>query len=158
VSLPYKSSMQATIILPRDNSKIPSIIDSFKSDSELKFPSLFKSQKVTLSFPKFKLEYETSLPDILKELGLNRAFTPQAQFSKISEVPLFISNVIHKTVLEVDEKGTEAAAATVVEMSRCLAVHHETIHEMNVNHPFFIVLRDATSNLVLFTGFVASPL
>jgi len=154
VNLPYESSFVATIILPRSSSvKTRTVIDILKKDS-LNFDS---TQKVELHLPRFKIEYDTALPEVLKRMGLRRAFTSDAEFGKISDEKIFVSNVLHKTFLEVNEEGTEAAAATVVELARSVSPNVKPkVFVVKVDHPFFLLIREAKSDLVLFSGFIAS--
>ena len=97
------------------------------------------SKKVKLSLPKFEIEFETKLKEILIRLGMAQAFDITADFSGIKcSGGIKVNDVIHKTYLKVDEKGTEAAAVTVVDMIKGALLADVT---MNVNRPFIFLLR-----------------
>ena len=99
----------------------------------------FTSKRVSLSLPKFEIEFETKFKDILNRLGMVQAFNLNADLSGIKcSGGIYIDNVIHKTYLKVDEKGTEAAAVTVVEMLET-AILVDVF--MNVNRPFIFIIR-----------------
>jgi serpin B len=88
-------------------------------------------QEGVVSLPRFKMNYEAELTAPLQKLGMNQMFSPNADFSNISSIkPLYVSEVLHKTTIEVNEEGTEAAAATVVQLrqermlrKRAVSVH-----------------------------------
>ena len=103
--------------------------------------------------PKFKLEYEKELNDVLKALGMEIAFNPStANFGGMSDVkPLWINYVKQKAFIEVNEQGSEAAAATVVSMASGITPN------FIVNRPFFFVIRDDRSETILFMGKILDP-
>ncbi len=104
--------------------------------------------------PKFKLNYEIDLKDILIGMGMKVAFNPSADFTSIHKPGgIFISKVKHKSFLEVDEEGTEAAAATIVEMIK------SSIGPFNMvcNRPFMFIIREREENHILFIGKVDKP-
>jgi len=98
--------------------------------------------------PKFKIKYKKELSDILTALGMGPAFT--GGLDDIAK-GVFISKVIHKAVIEVDEKGTEAAAATVVEIDNGIPP------SFYGTSPFFFIIRDDRSGAILFMGKLANP-
>ncbi|HUW93689.1 MAG TPA: serpin family protein [Bacteroidales bacterium] len=110
--------------------------------------------EVDLSLPRFKYEYKRELKDDLAALGMGIAFTPSADFSNISDQGLMISRVLHQTFIETDEEGTEAAAATIVEMGFTSMPMVTTI---NVNRPFLYFIRETTTGTIVFMGQVADP-
>ena len=102
----------------------------------------FTSKRVSLSLPKFEIEFKTSFKDILIRLGMVQAFDGNADFSGIKcSGGIHINDVIHKTYLKVDEKGTEAAAVTAVDMIATTALVEIII--MKVNRPFIFLLRSS---------------
>jgi serpin B len=116
-------------------------------------------QKVMVSLPKFKMTSEFDLAEQLQALGMTEAFMRTADFSGLSDsVKLQISQVRHKAFIEVNETGTEAAAATGTGMTS-LAVYHEPVIpiEFNANHPFLFMIRDVKSGAVLFMGQMVDP-
>ena len=113
-----------------------------------------------LSLPRVNLSYRTSLNDTLKAMGMKSAFDPeQADFSGMlkpdSGFSLYISEVKHMTYLAIDEKGTEAAAATSVEMAATSAPLSQNV--MNVNRPFLTAIVNNQTGAVLFLGAVTDP-
>jgi serpin B len=108
---------------------------------------------VNVEIPKFTIEYEKSLNEVLKELGMNLAFDANgADFSGISKGGLFISDVKHKTYVKVNEEGTEAAAVTSV--GAVLAGGPEAFR---ADRPFVFAIRDYHSNTLLFLGKIMKP-
>ena len=109
---------------------------------------------VDLSLPRFKYEYKRELKDDLAALGMGIAFTDFADFSNISNQRLLISRVLHQTFIETNEEGTEAAAATVVEMEST-SMPMTTV--INLNRPFLYFIRETTTGTIIFMGQVADP-
>jgi serpin B len=119
-------------------------------------------QRVDLRLPKFVIDppKSTSLKDTLLAMGVKRAFDGEnAQFEKMAPAPppLYISDAFHKAFIEVDEKGTEAAAATAVVMAEGSAAPMAPPVAFHVDRPFLFVLRDRVSGAVLFMGRVEDP-
>ena len=113
-------------------------------------------QPMYLNFPKFEFETEISLANILAEMGMPSAFSDAADFSGMTGTrDLFISDVFHKAFVSVDEEGTEAAAATAVEMSVTSAPENPI--QLVVDHPFVFLIRDTQTNSILFMGRVVEP-
>ena len=130
-----------------------------KQDNWEQWIGSFSEEPVDLSLPKFKLEYEIKLNDVLKSLGMAVAFDPyQADFSRMYTGPddLYISKVKHKTFVEVDEEGTEAAAVTSVEVTVTSAGPKGIV--MKVDHPFVLVIRENKSQTLLFMGKIVEPI
>ena len=147
ISLPYKKdSMSALVILPKKILNINEFIDIMSEDNEYLYTIInnLKYSKVNLQIPKFEITYQNSLKEVLKGMGVNLAFEPKADFSKIrSQNDLMIDEIIHKTYLKVNEEGTEAAAVTMVEMMlTSMAPKPELINYMNVDRPFLFILRN----------------
>ncbi len=116
------------------------------------------SQQVEVSLPKFQMTTQFNLNQQLEALGMTDAFGPQADFSGISTNPLNISSVVHKAFIDVDETGTEAAAATGVGMIfAAIAMPITPSVVFNADHPFLFLIRDTQSGSVLFMGQVADP-
>jgi len=111
---------------------------------------------IRLTFPKFEFESEISLAQILADMGMPLAFSDAADFSGMTgNKDLFISDVFHKAYVNVDEEGTEAAAATAVIMSVTSAPADPI--EITVDRPFLFVIREHQTNTILFMGRVVSP-
>jgi serpin B len=112
--------------------------------------------QVQLTMPRFRFESSTELKDALQKLGMSQSFTEAADFSGMTGRPdLYIDNVYHKAFVAVDEKGTEAAAATAVVM-RPTSMPAQPV-EVTVDRPFLFLIRDVTSGTVLFLGHVVNP-
>jgi len=157
IDLPYSkqknSDLMATVFLPTKGQTAESVLEHVAKNWD-GIASSFKTEEIRLHFPKFKVEYSVTLNDALKKLGVQKAFSSHAQFDQMTKDPqgLQISEVLHKAFVEVDEKGTEAAAATAVVMTRCLVVKKPK--EMRVDHPFLFLIR--SDKTVLFAGLIHS--
>jgi serpin B len=117
---------------------------------------------VNLAFPRFEYEYTLNLTDTLQSMGMVQAFTESADLTGMFDPDataenLFISAVLHKAFVSVDESGTEAAAATAVIAEAASAPLIEEIVEMRVDRPFLFVIRDHVTGAVLFVGRVVNP-
>lgn len=111
--------------------------------------------KVTLSMPKFEFTSEFKLRETLETMGMVDAFSGSADFSGITnKESLFISDVIHKAFVSIDEYGTEAAAATAVIMVGSALFEPASI---DINHPFIFLIRDVETGTILFLGRVLNP-
>ena len=111
--------------------------------------------EVNVSIPKFKIEFKSFLKPILASQGLGFLFTPGTHFKKITDDPnAAIDEVIHQSFLQVDEEGTEAAAATVITMrSRCLRIEPSFV----ANKPFKFFIIDGDSGMITFSGILRNP-
>ncbi len=155
LELPYKGeSIVMTIILPTENSSI------FDLESTIDYKLFFNynagliKQKVNIYLPKFSFTSEFHLEKVLPEMGMPDAFsTPEADFTGMS-AGLSISKVIHKAFIEVNEKGSEATAVTAVVMKEKSAIHETTFE---ADRPFMILIRDTTTNSILFMGSIMNP-
>jgi len=157
VDLPYgDGEFSMTIFLPRGEKNVDSLIAKFDSDSFSYWISGFtlSSDSFDIYIPKFKLEDGLTLNGVLKALGMAIAFDPfQADFTKMYQGGgVWISEVKHKTFVEVNEEGTEAAAVTSVSMT--YGVNHS---DFRVNRPFVFVIRENKSQTILFIGKIVEP-
>ncbi|MEO0083171.1 MAG: serpin family protein [candidate division WOR-3 bacterium] len=161
VSLPYTNhEMSLYIFLPKETSEIKQFLSHLNFENWQKWLSEFRLHKGTIAIPKFKLEYEKSLKEALSTIGMAIAFDDnRANFSKMASTQvkgnIFIGDVKHKTYIEVNEEGTEAAAVTVVQIEVKAAPIDE--FTMIVDHPFFYAIVDNQTNAVLFMGVVVEP-
>lgn len=117
------------------------------------------SKKVHLTLPKFKLDYSVGLNDILKSMGVKRAFEDNAQFDPMIQnvFGVKIDTVLQKAFIEVDEKGTEAAAATTVIIEATGMLEPEEIVEFKADRPFTYYIADDKYGEVLFAGRYVKP-
>ncbi len=161
IDLPYgQGTFSMTVILPNSDVHLNSLIQALDTETFHDWLTQLQRQTVNLRLPKFKLEYEKVLNQVLKDMGIAIAFSgDEADFSNMIDLThtplnLYISEVKHKSFIEVDEKGTEAAAATSVEM-RCTSVPSEPY--MIVNRPFIFTIREHQSGTILFIGKITNP-
>jgi serpin B len=156
LELPYVSNRFSMIILlPFEYRKLnladiektltPALIEQLRQKCE--------NQEVVVSLPRFKLGSDFDLKKPLKVMGMELAFDERADFSGITPgKPFFIGDALHKACVDVDEAGTEAAAATVVSFTRGGPA------SFIADHPFLFLIRDNKTGIILFLGRVANPL
>ena len=141
-----KDYMSALIILPNNNIYINDLINIIDKDNEYLYTIIdnLKYSKVRIEIPKFEINYEESLIEVLKDMGVILAFENKADFSNIRvQNDLKIDKIIHKTYLKVDEDGTEAAAITMIEMVETdMEPIEEKIYEMIINRPFLFIIKN----------------
>jgi serpin B len=159
LEMPYKSGgLSMVVLLPKNQKGLTAIEEQMTGEKLAGWMGQLNSQKVKVFIPKFKLETQFSLADALKELGMPRAFGSGAEFGGMSTAePLNISDVIHKAFVEVDEQGTEAAAATGVIMATRAAPIQREPKVFRADHPFLFLIRHRDSGAVLFSGRFSQP-
>lgn len=156
IELPYMNNKMSMIVfLPTDEKTVTDIIDSLSTSYLNNCLQSFTIQNKILQLPKFEFEYKNILNDELVAMGLGVAFDGgSADFSRINTLEqLFISKVVHKTYIKVNEEGTEAAAVTSVE----IGVTSFPSNYFTVNKPFLFMIRDIKSGAIVFTGRVSNP-
>ncbi|WJX41287.1 hypothetical protein P8452_28661 [Trifolium repens] len=165
--LPYeqgkdKRQFSMYIFLPNVKKGLPSLVKKVASNSELLNCTLpFKKVKVgDFNIPKFKFSFGFETPDMLKKLGVVLPFS-HGGLTKIVDSPagqlLYVSNIFHKSFIEVNEKGTEAAAATaatVMLKGRSISTGIDFV----ADHPFLFLIREDSSGTILFMGQMLNPL
>jgi len=159
VSLPYEDeNFQMMVFLPHDNSdgSLQNLIGEFQSvDFNNIYGNLTESQ-VDLYLPKFSIGFKSELVSTLMKHGVRSMFNPEfADFSRISEESLRVSNILHETKVEVSEEGSEAAGITGAVLDLRSTVSQ--FHDFNVNRPFVFVIHDRKNNIPLFIGKVVNP-
>lgn len=158
--LPYGNDKYSMMImLPKGSYDISDITANLTIDNWNEWNKNLQETELKLHMPKFKFEYKTLLNDALKNMGLGVAFGDNADLSLMVEEPadLFISRVLHKTFVDVNEKGTEAAAVTAVEVSFTSVGGGDSVIPFLVDRPFLFVIREKTSNALVFMGKVGRP-
>lgn len=158
VSLPYgDGEMSMKIFLPNENSSIEEFEKMLTLENWERWNNEFTEKEGTVVFPKFELEYETQLNETLQKLGMPTVFTSQAELTKVidDEGPFAVSEVKQKTFLEVNEKGTEAAAATSVAIVK-MSLQDQPFH-IEMNRPFFFTITDNDTGMNLFMGTISNP-
>ena len=141
-----KESISALIILPNKKLSINEFVEILDKDNSYFYSIIdnLEYKEINLRLPKFELDYNKSLKEVFKTMGINLPFENNADFSKIrTQNDIYINDIIHKTYLKVNEQGTEAAAVTKVEMMFKSAFKEEKTIEMFVNRPFLFILRNA---------------
>jgi len=151
VSLPYETEGYSLVVVTTKAE--PAAVADFAPVAAWLTGKDFQKAAVELSLPKFAAAATNSLLPHLNRLGLAEGYSPTA-FNGLSAQPLQITDVVQKTVIKVDEEGTEAAAGTAVTMSRGMRV--DTI-SMVVDKPFIFALRDDKRGLILLAGYVGDP-
>ena len=160
IEIPYKENKASmVIILPITTDGIKELGKSLDYKYYQEIIEALQSTDVGLSFPKFKMDLQLELSTTLSQMGMPLAFSPEsADFSGMTgKRDLFISKVIHQAFVKVDEKGTEAAAATAVVMSMGSAPHHVEPKIFNADHPFVFLIKDNTTGSILFMGTIMKP-
>jgi serpin B len=154
VELPYKGDeLSMVLVLPKDGT-IDEMVSNLDLDMIGDINDGLEEHELYVHIPKFKLETKYSLVPVMKELGMNQAFG-NADFSGMTEdVPLQISEIIHQTFIEVDEKGTEAAAATAVVMRENAP---SASYIFNANQPFLYMIKQRETGNILFMGTMKDP-
>mgnify|MGYP006283506327 CR=1 FL=1 len=157
VELPYKGGdASMLILLPKERY---GLMDLEKWINDERYGEMLKGMKRTqanVSLPKFKYTWEQTINDPLQEMGMKRAFSGSAEFSGITDKErLFIDKVIHKAFIDVNEEGTEAAAATAVVMRKTAIIPETT--DFKVDHPFLFIIKENRNNTILFAGRVLEP-
>jgi serpin B len=158
LELPYEDGeLSMVVLLPRDNDglgKLEKSLTAAKLDDWLRKRAM---REVQVALPRFKLAARFDLGGELQAMGMPLAFSPAADFSGMStNERLMISKVIHQAFVEVDEAGTEAAAATAVGMKR-LSLPDGAPVVFRADHPFLFLLRDNHTGSILFLGRVTDP-
>ncbi|CAH8864137.1 unnamed protein product [Trichobilharzia szidati] len=165
VKIPFKDPMFALlVILPDANDGLPNLLRSLSKGNTLSSiisSNDFEGTKLKLYLPRFKLKEgsSVSVKKILQGMGINDAFCPSsADFTGISEsCRLCVSDVLHKAILEVDEKGAVAAAGTAIQISvMSIAIPIEHVPIFRVDHPFFISIV-WNNSVPLFMGHITEP-
>ena len=160
LELPYSGgSLSMVVLLPKRPNGLAGFESNLDSSKLAGWLSNLAPEKVEVAFPRFKLECQIELGPTLSTLGMPSAFGPKADFSGIaSDRRLMISRVIHKAFVDVNEEGTEAAAATGVMMKRAMAITPPRPPVVfRADRPFLFLIRDLKSNSILFLGRVADP-
>ena len=161
LELPYKGDRLSMVaILPNKRGGLAAVeksLDGRRLGQWLGQLDSAEPREVRVYLPKVEFRSSYQLVEPLKAMGMSIAFQPhQANFRGIADTDLFISQVVHKTFLRIDEKGTEAAAATGIEaeLTSAPAVPPPTFR---ADHPFLVLIRDRPTGAVLFLGRIADP-
>lgn len=156
VVLPYRGGrLTMTVVLP--DARLDELPPGLTADLA-QIPGRAHRRRVTLALPKFRQEGGLDLIPVLRRLGVREAFGAGADFTGITAMAgLSISAAVHRAFVNVDEQGTEAAAATAIVASRMAAVRPHQPVTMTVDHPFLFAITDTATGLPLFLGQVVRP-
>lgn len=156
VDLPYgRGAYRMTILLPAESGGLDALINAMTPQRWTEWTGTLQEVKLNLALPRFRIDYDVTLNETLKALGMTPAFdAAAADFSRISKArdDLYISSVRQKTFVEVNEEGTEAAAATSVGVSVTSAPP-----SVIVDRPFIVAIRERLSGTLLFIGRIGAP-
>jgi serine protease inhibitor len=160
IELPYnQGNYTMSIVLPDANKTVNEIIPQLSQQNWNTWSKQFVDRDVQLQLPKFKYEYnEEQMKPILTAMGMGVAFdSNNADFTRInSNGGLYISRVIHKTYIETNEEGSEAAAVTAVEISNT-SVGPDQPYFFTINRPFVYFIQEKSTGTILFIGTVMNP-
>ncbi|XP_029585979.1 protein Z-dependent protease inhibitor [Salmo trutta] len=153
LKLPYRDGVSMLILLPNKGLDYTTIDDEITAERFLNWIKNLKERKLEVQLPKFKMEQSYAMHNILPDLGISSIFHDTANLTKLSKDPgLKVSEVLHKAVIEVDERGTTAAAATESGI-----IGYSLPSSFIVNRPFFFFIYHEATNSLLFMGRVTDP-
>jgi len=159
LEMPYTGNkISMLVLLPKDND-ILSLEKSLSVEKMNEWENVLDEKRVDVFLPKFKFDTKYSLVKTLDEMGMPTSFTDDADFSGMDgKKDLSISDVIHQAFVDVNEEGTEAAAATVVVVGlTSVGPGRPSIPVFRADHPFLFVIQDVTNGNILFIGKVENP-
>jgi len=160
IELPYGNGQFVfSIILPKKSQQLDEIINNLGIDEFNSYLEAADTSTFEVYLPKFKIEYKILLNDVLSAMGMEQSFGANADFSDlfVEDLDLYISRVLHQSFLEVDEEGTEAAAATVVEIMETSIDPNAKPFVLYIDHPFAFFIREKHSKTILFSGKLLDP-
>lgn len=158
LELPYvDDELSMIVLLPKKLDGIDELEQNLTVESLSQTLEKLHKREVVVSIPKFKMTWQFGMADVLRSMGMQDAFSGRADFSGINgQKNLFISAVIHKAYVDINEEGTEAAAATAVTI-RLTSVGPVPSPVFRADHPFLFLIRDNNSGSILFIGRVMNP-
>ena len=153
--LPYgDSTYTMSVLLPKPGNTVDDIVSQLNNTHWGQWADSYVYQDMYFSMPKFEMEYKESFVKVLSQLGMGIAFTGACDLTGIADADLMIDDVIHKSFIEVNEAGTEAAAVTAVVIVETSAPQIPTMY---LDQPFVFVIRENQANNVLFIGKMMNP-
>jgi len=158
LELPYVGEeLSMVILLPKETDGIDALEGDLSAENLATWLGRIRKREVIASIPKFKMTSKFSLASVLASMGMPLAFSQNADFSGMTgRRDLFISAVIHQAYVDVNEEGTEAAAATAVGI-KLTSIGPDRTPVFRADHPFVFMIRDARSGSILFLGRVLNP-
>jgi serpin B len=159
--MPYSGEELSMLIFLPKNDNIESLENSITSEKISEWKEDLREERVDIFIPRFKFETKYFMKNTLSEMGMPTAFEDSADFSGMTgKKDLKIDEVIHQTFIEVNEEGTEAAAATAVIMVGITSVGPSVpkIPVFKADHPFIFIIQQKDSGNILFMGRVNNPI
>lgn len=158
LEMPYSGEeLSMVILLPKENEGISQLEAELTAESLAQWLDAIGTRDVIVTIPKFRMTSKFAMESVLRAMGMTEAFSKNADFSAMTgERDLFISAVVHQAYVDVNEEGTEAAAATGVVM-KLTSVAPELPPIFRADHPFLFLIRDKTSGSILFLGRLMNP-
>jgi len=159
INLPYgKGNFQMTVILPNLNRTTKDVIAQLTNENWISWQKTFAPKnQLIVTMPRFKFSWDMTLNEVLQHMGIKKAFSASADFSGISkDMSLYISEVIQKTYIDVNENGTEAAAVTAIIMTTGESGPDPRPY-FTVNRPFLFAITEKTTGAILFIGEITNP-
>ena len=162
VKIPYGNGQyKMVVLLPENNKTSQDVIDELTHSNWKNWMNSFETKdRVVVSMPRFKFAFEQGLNSVLFNMGMKKAFQPFfADFSKISDEDVYISSVRHKSYIDVNETGTEAAAVTSITFTTTSAGPGDQVEKIyfTVNKPFVFAITEKDTGAILFIGEVQKP-
>jgi serpin B len=160
LEMPYMGGdVSMVVLLPKEKGGLKALENSLTQKHLNDWLAQVSPHEVNVFLPKFKMTQEFGLARTLQAMGMTAAFSPpRADFSDMDGAKdLYISAVVHKAFVEVNEEGTEAAAATAVGVSRSAMQRPQPMPFFRADHPFLFLIRDTHSGSILFMGRVTNP-
>ncbi|MGB0838881.1 MAG: serpin family protein [Chitinophagales bacterium] len=156
VDLAYGDSIWSmSIFVPNAGTSVNDLVEQLNLETWNTWTNSFEPTTIGLTMPKFTVEYKITLNKILKDMGMEIAFSANdADFSRIGAEDFFINQVAHKTFIQVTEKGTEATAVTSVGVGITVIPSYPVVQ---LNKPFLYVIRERQHNTILFMGKMMNP-
>jgi serpin B len=157
VEILYQNNKASMIVfLPKKEITINN--ENFNYSYFKKVLGKLENRNINLALPKFKIESNYELSESLQKMGMKSAFSPGADFSGISgSKNLKIDKILHRSIIDVSEKGTEAASSTAVISTRSTKIAKEPV-EFKANRPFYFIIKQNPGNLILFMGHLVKPI
>lgn len=158
LEIPYSDrKLSMLVVLPNEKYGMEKLEAKLDRNRYEKYINELSRRQVELTLPKFKITANYELSEVLQNLGMKKAFSGDADFSGMTgKKELYISNIVHKSFVDVNEEGTEAAAATGVVMRKTSLPPSEKV-KFKADHPFIFFIKDNETNSILFMGRVMNP-
>jgi len=158
LELPYAGrNISMVLLLPKEIGYLDSLENSLNPINFDFWNSELYTKLVSLSLPKFRIEFTDDVTDIIKNMGLESPFTSDANFSRISKDKVFISQIIQKTIIEVEENKNSNFTELVVSPDQIEKNNDNTFIRFKADHPFIFIVKDNLNNSILLAGKVMSP-